>query len=896
MRSTFTASENLYAALTHAAGKLIASMAMLVLSSLAVKAAESSSTAQGEASAVIKSFLKEHCVECHRGQDPAGNIDLSQLSWDLERQEVLERWTKVHDQVAGGIMPPEALTDQARAEFVQVLSVALDEADYRDVLRNGRAPLRRLNRSEYEQNLRDLLGLPHLDIRDMLPEDRESFHFNKSADTLDMTRVQLSAYLDAADFALHQAIARGTRPRTPKSFRALATNMFPKAVDHAGRESSFFAKNSRMVPITTAELNKIRREGNHDPEMEVAIFRSASWPYYGYPEDFVADEGGIYRVRFSARAVRQLREFRLVPDQTSLAMTFRARKPSKADVSGDVRAVGGLIDVQPQEAVYETNVLLKEKETIEYSLMGLPMPFPITSHGGPLYYDFPPMPEGGHRGIAFRWLEIEGPIDAADEADWPPPSHRLLFGDLPIHDADTDVEGDIDAAGQGRHVQVVSDQPHFDARRLLQQFAERAARRPVPPSALKRYEQLIFEQLDSGSSFADAMLTGYQAFLCSSHFLYVHDPGAEVDPYHLASRLSHFLWNTRPDDELLRIAQQAQLSTVDNLQFQTRRMLASPKFDDFIENFTDYWLDLRHIGRDAPDIRLYPEYRFDDYLIESMERETRAFVKAMFLENLPVTTLIDAEFALVNDKLAAHYELDDVAGSSLQKIDLPDTSTRGGLLTQAAIMKVTANGTTTSPVIRGAWIMDRLLGEPPPPPPDKVPAIEPDLRGATTIRQQIAKHAKAAECAACHARFDPVGCALENFDVMGGWRDRYRSLEKGDEVTGIDRAGHTYSYKVASIVDAHGELLDGGSFSDIRDLKRLLVAQPRKLAANMLRQWTVYATGAPLRFSDRRDVDVILDQCAAGGYRIQDLLHAFIASRIFTGAPRSDSDSLADGQ
>ncbi len=606
-----------------------------------------------------------------------------------------------------------------------------------------------MNRSEYEENLRDLLHLPHLDIRDLLPEDRASFHSNKAAGTLDMTRVQLSAYLDAAGNTLDQAIAANTRPREPKHYRALATNMFPKAIDHAGRESSFYAKHSRMVPLTDSDLGKIRRENSHDPEMEVAIFRSASWPYYGYPEEFIAEEAGTYHVRFSARAVRQRRDFRLTPDTSPLAMTFRARKRSKADVSGDVRAVGGLLDIQPQESIYETTVQLKEQETIEYSLMGLPVPFPITSHGGLLYYDFPPMPEGGHRGIAFRWLEISGPIDVAPEDSWPPKSHQVLFGDLPIRDTQ----------GERRGIEVVTEQPRADARRLLQQFASRAARRPMEEASLDAYRQLIFDELDAGSSFADAMLAGYQAFLCSSHFLYLHDPGKSGDQYHLASRLSHFLWNTRPDEELQRAATAGELADHELLRAQSLRMIDSPKLENFVNNFTDYWLDLKHIKREAPEIRLYPEYRFDDYLIESMERETRAFFTTMIRENLSVRALIQSDFVMANDALAKHYELEEVHGSAIRKVAVPASSPYGGLITQAAIMKVTANGTTTSPVIRGAWIMDRILGEPPPPPPEKVPAIAPDIRGATTVRQQIAQHAQAAECAGCHARFDPVGFA-----------------------------------------------------------------------------------------------------------------------------------------
>lgn len=835
-----------------------------------------------EVSESSASFLRQHCFECHQGEKSAAGFDASQLSRQLDSQPVVDRWIKIYEQLERGSMPPaeSQLDDADRAEFLQAIAPLLDEADYKSVIRSGRGPLRRLNRSEYALNLRDLLQLPNLDIKDLLPEDRESHHFNKSAESLDMTRVQLAAYLDAADAALRQAVAASSRPRSPKQFRALATQMFPKAIDHAGRESSFYAKGSRMVPLSSSDLAKIRQENTHDPEMEVAIFRSASWPYYGYPENFVAEEAGVYRVRFSARAVRQLRDFRLAADTRPLAMTFRARKRSQADVSGDVRAVGGLLDVGPQPSVFETSVVLKPQETIEYSLMGLPVPFPITSHGGPLYYDFPPMPEGGHRGIAFRWLEIEGPIDSDAAGAWPPDSHRVLFSDLPLRDAPQSALG----------IEVVAEDPRSDALRLLHQFASRAARRPIAAESLSAYTNLIYQQLDDGRPFAESMLAGYQAFLCSSHFLYLREPGHAEGSHELASRLSHFLWNTRPDAMLESAASQGSLTTSETLRSETERLIASSKFDNFIDNFTDYWLDLKHVKRDSPDIRLYPEYRFDDYLIESMERETKSFVATMVRENLPVSSLVQADFVMVNDRLARHYELPDVDGSYMRKVHVPSSSPYGGLITQAALMKVTSNGTTTSPVIRGAWIVDRLLGDPPPPPPEKVPAIEPDIRGATTIRQQIAKHAEAVACAGCHAKFDSVGFALENFDVLGGWRERYRSLEKGDKVTGIDRAGHTYAYWIASKVESHGRLTDGRSFADVRGLKQLLCSAPRKLAANMIRQWTVYATGTPLRFSERREMDEILDRCAAAGYRVKDLLHEFVDSRIFTGAARANSN------
>jgi hypothetical protein len=322
-------------------------------------------------------------------------------------------------------------------------------------------------------------------------------------------------------------------------------------------------------------------------------------------------------------------------------------------------------------------------------------------------------------------------------------------------------------------------------------------------------------------------------------------------------------------------------------------LIASPGFDRFVKSFTDYWLNLRHVRRDDPDIRLHPEYRFDDYLIESMERETRAFVTAMIRDNLPASVMIEADFVFANDRLATHYGLPPLTGSYLRKVTLPKQSPYGGLLTQAAILKVTSNGTSTSPVVRGAWIMDRLLGEPPPPPPASVPAVEPDIRGAQTIRELLALHTQSASCANCHARFDPVGLALENFDILGGWRTRYRGIEKGEQVTGIDRAGHDFAYTLAEPIDASGQLRDGRAFKNIFDMKQLLATNPRQLARNLLHQFTVYATGTPVRFSDRVEIEALLDQCAGNGYRVGDLLRCLVTSRIFVGQAGCENGTVS---
>ncbi len=383
------------------------------------------------------------------------------------------------------------------------------------------------------------------------------------------------------------------------------------------------------------------------------------------------------------------------------------------------------------------------------------------------------------------------------------------------------------------------------------------------------------------------MVKGYQAFLCSGHVVYLAEPTPD-DPFALAARLSYFLANTAPDARLQELAASGRLGESEVLREETDRLIDDERFERFVEGFTDQWLDLSKLRRDIPDGRLYPEYRKDDYLVDSMQRETQAFFRAMVRENLPATTLVDADFTFVNDRLARHYDLPRVPGSAMRKVELPDWSPYGGLLTQASILKLTANGTTTSPVLRGVWVMEKILGDPPPPPPKSIPAIEPDIRGATTIRAILAQHTEVESCAACHTHFDPVGFALENFDVMGAWRDRYRGMEKGEKITGIDPAGHPFTYFVGPPVDASGELRDGRSFDNVRELKAHLAAQPRALARNLVGQITLYATGVSVRFSDRPTVEAILDACEPEGYRVRDLIHALTGSELFRGVSKSD--------
>jgi hypothetical protein len=426
-------------------------------------------------------------------------------------------------------------------------------------------------------------------------------------------------------------------------------------------------------------------------------------------------------------------------------------------------------------------------------------------------------------------------------------------------------------------------------------FVQRAYRRPVSKAEVNRFLPVVDATLKTGGSFADAMMSGYTAVLCSPEFICLTEKPGKLDDYAIASRLSFFLWNSAPDAELRALAAKGKLRDPATLRAQTDRLLNDPKSERFVNAFLDYWLDLRRMMATAPDEILYNDYYLDDLLTESALAEPRAFFTELLRGDLPARNIVASDFAMLNEKLAAHYGLPPIEGVALRKVPLPADSVRGGLLTQAAVLKVTANGTTTSPVLRGAWIMERILGQPPPPPPASVPAVEPDIRGATTIRQQLDQHRSQESCAVCHAKIDPAGFALEAFDVMGGFRERYRAMS--DNVTntnnppkpgpsvppepGIGKGGQKFQFHYALPVDSTGELWDGRKFGDVREFKRLLLEDEKPIARNLARQLVVYSTGAPVRFADRAAVERILQRASASGYGVRTLLHEVVQSDLF---------------
>jgi hypothetical protein len=348
----------------------------------------------------------------------------------------------------------------------------------------------------------------------------------------------------------------------------------------------------------------------------------------------------------------------------------------------------------------------------------------------------------------------------------------------------------------------------------------------------------------------------------------------------LASRLSFWLWNGPPDDALLAAARDGSLQSAAVLHREVDRLLADARSERFIRDFADQWLDLRRVNETTPDPQLYPEYRF--LLHEGMVAETRAFLRELIARDAPISALVRPDFAMLTQRLAEHYGIADVTGVDVRRVALPAGSPRGGLLGQAAILKLTANGTTTSPVKRGVWVMDRVLNDPAPPPPPGISAVDPDTRGTTTVREQLDKHRADTNCAACHAKIDPAGFALEAFDPIGGLRDRYRSNGKGDEPPEKGNITWRVTYKLGPKVDPSGELLDGRKFAGASDLNTLLNAHPAKLAEAFVSHLSRYATGTEVSFADRAEIRRIVESTKGSEHGLRSLIHALAESEIFS--------------
>lgn len=790
----------------------------------------SSVAAAGTPPTPIKALADAHCVSCHDKDSPAGGLDLTSLTWKPTEPKNFAQWVELFDRVDKGEMPPAGEPRPPVAMLsasIGSLKVALTEANNAARKDRGRVVLRRLNRVEYEKTLHHLLEID-APLKEYLPEETPLGGFDTVADGLRISALHMEKYLEAADAALDFGI------RTTRKPEKLTQHFVYK--DQEGIKKNLPSEHAMCLEVPKG----------------IVLFGDAS--YITKVNGLRLNHTGLYRIRASAFA-------------------HNAKKPVVLQLfAGDYRKgsarLVGYFDL-PVTGSREIDFVAKlESGEYFYPAPADLMADPDTKKN--LYGTGAKNWNGSGTGV--EWIEVEGPLVDV----WPPAGTANLF---PGATFETNKEGERRKWDPRAIVyDIKSADPRGHAERAVTAFAARAFRRPLVPGEVDRFVKLAHEALDAGQPFDKAVRVGLRAVLVAPQFLILEEPVGKLDDYALASRLSYFLWSSLPDDELLAVAAKKELSKPEVLRAQTERMFNSPKARAFTENYVGQWLELRNIDATNPDPRLYPEY--DPLLRISMIRETEDFFTEVLREDLGVSNFVHSDFAIINRRLADHYKISGVEGETFRKVKLPADSHRGGLLTQAAVLKVTANGTVTSPVLRGAWVMKHLLGEPPLPPPDNVGSIEPDTRGTTTVREQLAKHRSVESCNACHKSIDPPGFALESFDVIGGWRERYRSQGKGDIVKELFR-GRNVGYRAGPEVDASGEFPDGVKFSGVDEFKKHLLTQTDRIARATVKSLVTYGTGAVIEFADRPAVEQIVKNAETKNYGLRTLVHEVVQSDLF---------------
>jgi len=840
-------------------------------------------------------FFEDHCYRCHDATEKKGGLDLSALAVEPSDPDNFASWLKIHDRIDSGEMPPRKLPRPAGGEVAAArswLHELLVEAERVRAAGNGRTGLRRLTRAEYETTVRDLLDLPGIALRGDLPADGVAHGFDTNSDALDISHVNLARYIEAADRALGLAVA--TRPDPPTVTRQRISLANPAGfVAHVLLHGDgVLLKDKRPDPAFPPpgahmhlDQGAHERMGSFRDGSSVGLFRHEDESFHPYFIEFVALYPGRYRVRTSLWSFGWDKGRVLPARGTEVARLSVVQRTGDGRGGGHPSTVLGYYDAPSlREQVHEFVTWLNVRETLGFNAASLATGANSRGKDRAMGFTGP--------GIACDYLDVEGPLHDA----WPPMSHRRLFGDLPLAEfraadhpgtrppARKPVRQEV-GAGRNRPDPepgvwtVASTRPLADADRLLAAFLTAAFRRPVDAETRARYLARVDGRLKAGDCFETAMIGAYRAALCSPEFLYHVEPAGELDDHALACRLSYFFWRSMPDGPLTRLADSGRLREPGVLRAEAERLLNDPRSQRFIEDFLGQWLKLRLIAANDPDRKLYPE--FSPYLQDSFVAETQAYFRELIDRDLDAGHLIRSDFAMLNERLAVHYGIPGVSGSQIRRVALPAGSPRGAFLTQASVLKITANGTTTSPVPRGAFVMDRLLGQPPEPPPPNIPAIEPDVRGASTIREQLAKHRTAAACASCHARIDPPGFALEAFDVIGGERTRYRSIGAGDPAPrGSIDPFLGIEFKLGPAVDAGGVLPDGRTFGGIQEFQDLIAADPGRLLTNLARQLAVYGTGHDVSFTDREQIAAAVDVTRRQGGGIRTLILEITQGRL----------------
>lgn len=770
----------------------------------------------------IQPLLKKFCVDCHGPFAEEGGVRLDRLGPISETPEFANVWVEVRDRVVKQEMPPEEAdqpSEQQRAKLIDWISGELKRAREAASTTGGKVVLRRLNRSEYRETLRELFSLhPALDTAANLPDD-DTFHgFDNIGSALNISPVQMRVYLDNAMKVLEHAFPAGKPPK-----REFTRIVAMDAVEYYQANDAVKAwkqrTNGKVIPKQEFERQK-REVMSQVPDVDrMRTIRFSSTTRGEYKPDGVIFNNmgqvvwgnrpaGLYRFRFTIKGIPNKRG-----DMPMLSVALTARPP-------EVDQQVGVTDTTTDFVTYELEAFAQP----HYSSLR----FEVAAMGNRYFYK---------RGVEvprlmIQSLEIEGPIIE----QWPSPAWHEYFGDAEDNEA--------------------------SARAIISKFAERAFRRPPKPERIDQFVDFYKARRAAGDDFQTAVKLVMRALLASPEFLFMLEPKASekrerLDNFELATRLSYFLWSGPPDTELYARAKAGKLTDAHVLVEQARRMLRHPRAQRFAENFTGQWLKLRTLGQMAPDPRKYTEW--EETLQESMRKETELYFLHLLQNDLPVSALLDSDFSMLNGRLAYFYGIPDVNGYEFRRVSLEGTNQRGGLLGQASLLTLTSDGLRTSPVKRGAFILENLLGDPPPPPPNDVPPVE-ESTGAT-LRERLASHRSIKACANCHAKIDPLGFALENFNAIGKWRVKEEDSKQP--------------------IDSSGVMPDGSRFVGFDDFKQVLATRSDEVAHCLCEKLLMYALGRPLDFTDEPVIKKIVAQTQADGNKLSAMVLGIIQSEPF---------------
>jgi mono/diheme cytochrome c family protein len=799
---------------------------VLFLSGTEAQKTEGSENTESLLRPAEQQFFSRYCIDCHGGDSPSAELSVESLLSDSVAPAGMLRqrksWDSVIRVIMAGEMPPSDAQQPDAAEtaaFVDRVRSIFDHADASAPPDPGRVTMRRLNRTEYRNTIRDLMGVdfdPTVDF----PSDDIGYGFDNIGDVLSVSPMLMERYLAAAEQIVDRAIVDTPPPIIRRHIDSVHTE--PASADLAALIEDGF-RPIRSDGTLAIEIGPVHTAYHFEPEQEY-LFQARMYATGGIDES----------VRVSILVQGKNLEDPTAGEQLS-ALHGTVRTPAKILKTVAVNAR------TPQEA--ETvEVLVPALANRQRMMVALNRPVagdaPVT--------------------LWVKWLKLDGPLDTR------PLSQRMLL-----------------ATSDHLKAQNVLSMEQRTGE-VLERMMRRAYRRPVTAEELRRAVQMVKSDMDEGESWESAVKFAMQAVLCSPKFLFrmeldedPHSPEVrQLDEFQLASRLAYFLWSSMPDDQLLDLAQENRLSA--ELDAQVARMLADSRAESLVGNFGLQWLQLMRIETFSPDPERFPT--FNPALRSAMLEETKRFLHAIIAQDLSILALLDADFTFMNETLAQHYGVADtngnwmgreplypegqpIRGDQFVRVLLPDRL-RGGLLTQASVLAVTSNPTRTSPVKRGKWILEQILGTPPPPPPPNVPELpEEEESGAAslTLREKLEIHRRNPACANCHTKMDAMGFALENFDAIGAYRSRDGRF----------------------LIDATGEFSDGTRFSGPVELKEFLMTRQDEFVRCLVEKLLVYGLGRGLEYYDRPTTEKIVRAMPGHDYKFSGLVREIVHSDAF---------------